>query len=469
MPRTPPGGGPLAVSPGQRRVCHTVTDFAQSGSRTLTPTDGVSLSEAMTSPATSPTENAVDPSVAADDRQARRTALTLSFAQALFGVATMTVMALGGLVGQMLSPDPGLATLPVSLMLVGVAISTAPASLLMQRYGRRPGFITGALLGATGGALACAAVLAGDFWLFCLGTHCIGYFMASAGYYRFAAADNASASFRPKAISWVLFGGLAAAIAGPWLILAADDLMAPVPFAGAFAMVSVMCLLTVAVVATVTDRAMAAPRSAQSVTDLDPASAARPLREILAQPRLIGAIGSGMVSYGMMSLVMTATPIAMFACNHGTDASTATIGWHVVAMYAPSLFTGQLVARFGRNAIIAVGLALLVGCAVVALSGITLAHFTVALVLLGLGWNFAYIGSTTLVTDCHRPSERGKVQAVNDTCVFCFTAFTSLMSGQLLAGVGGEGVNLAVFPAVALAVVLLTLLPRLARRPRHAA
>ncbi|MEL6422519.1 MAG: MFS transporter, partial [Pseudomonadota bacterium] len=373
------------------------------------------------------------------DRLARRNAVILSIGQALYGVNAIVVFTLGAILANQFATDKTLATLPVTTMVLGAALATAPGALAMHRYGRRAGFLSGALLGLLGAVIMLIAVYQRDFVLLCVGSFCNGIYMAFGQHYRFAAADTASEQLRPKVISWVLVGGMAGAVLGPQLIIATETLLAPVFYAGAFAACVGLSLISVVLLCF-----LDVPRP--STSPFGPGSG-RPLREILRQRPLRAAIAVGMVSYGMMNLVMTAAPLAMVAfCGHSVADATGVIQWHVLAMYAPSFFTGHLIARFGRDAVIVAGLVMLVGCAVTALSGITVMHFTLGLVLLGLGWNFAFIGATTKVTDFHTAEERGKVQAFNDLMVFGFVALASFTSGKLLFAAGWDGVNLTIFP-----------------------
>jgi len=394
-----------------------------------------------------------DTPLGVDDRLAGRNALLLSVTQALYGINAITVFTLAGILGSTFADDKSLATLPVTAMVLGAAISTAPGALMMHRIGRRPGFLIGAILGLAGSLIAVYAIYNQDFWLLCLGCHLNGYYMAFGQHYRFAAADTASAEFRPKAISWVLAGGIAGALLGPQLILSTTDLLAPVFFAGAFAACAAITVFAVVILLFLR---IPKPKSAA----YGPGSG-RPLLEILKQRPLRAAIAAGMASYGMMNLVMTAAPLAMVVFySHTVGDATGVIRWHVLAMYAPSFFTGHLIARFGRDRIIIVGLLCLVGCALTALAGVSVGHFTVGLVLLGLGWNFAFIGATTKVTDFHEPEERGKVQAFNDFMVFSCAAFASFMSGKLLFFTGWTGVNITIFPFVILTIWLVLVLSR---------
>ncbi|MDX1717516.1 MAG: MFS transporter, partial [Anderseniella sp.] len=285
-----------------------------------------------------------------------------------------------------------------------------------------------------------------DFWLFSFGTFLQGGYQAFSGYYRFAAADTASAAFKPKAISWVMIGGIAAATLGPMLVIVSRDYFAPVMFAGNFAAVAVLSVIAMAVLAF-----LDIPHTREDTSTSD----ARPLGVILRQPKLLVAILCGMMAYGMMNLVMTATPIAMVACGFTVDDSAWVIQWHALAMYIPSFFTGNLIARFGVEKVLAAGMALLAMAGAFGLAGIDYANFAIGLVLLGIGWNFGYIGGTALVTECYRPSEKNKVQAVNDFCVFATVATASLTSGKLLAAIGWSAVNVAVFPMVGLCLAAM--------------
>ena len=388
-----------------------------------------------------------------DDKMARRNALFLAVAQGCASFVGFTNISFGGLVGQTLSSDKLLATLSITTMMIGTFLATVPLGMIMQRFGRRAGFLLGAGFGIAGGLTCMHAINIGNFWLFCLGTHFCGYFQSSASYYRFAAADIASPQFRPTAISWSLAGGLLAAVAGPEILSRTDKLW--LPFAASFFAVAVSAAMAFALVTMVR-----IPRPVSTAG----APQGRPLLEIIRQPRFMAALAAGAVSFGMMNLVMTSTPLAMAACNFTHDDATGTIRWHVLAMYLPSFFTGSLIARFGRQPMALLGMVLLAGCGVVALSGVSLMQFSAALIALGLGWNFAYISATTMVTDCHTPEERGKTQAFNDLTVFGFVALTSYLAGRLMNSVGWEGVNLTVFPFVALAALLVIAMPYLGRR-----
>lgn len=385
------------------------------------------------------------------DRQAKRNAIVLAAAQAFYGVTIGVLVTIGGLVGQMLAPDGALATLPVTLMVVGTALSTITASWLMGRIGRRPGFMLGAGMAIIAALTSAYAVYEGNFALFCAASLMNGFYQAFAMFYRFAAADTASDAYKPKAIALVLAGGLVAAFVGPQVVIWTKDLYAPFLFVGCFiatAITNVMALVVLAL--------LNIPKPVRA----SHGQSGRPLKVLLAQPKLKAAIACGTISYGVMALVMHATPLAMLACNYGVTDAAIAIQWHVVAMYAPSFFTGHLIARFGQERVIFAGLGLLAACGAVALSGVTIAQFWLAMILLGVGWNFAFVGATAMVTECHRPEERARVQGFNDFCVFGFTAACSFLSGFLIDRLGWDGVNITLFPLVVAAGLLLLVLSR---------
>ena len=381
------------------------------------------------------------------DRLARRNAIVLALAQAFAGAQATIVFAAGGLAGYyLLGDDKSLATLPPSSFLIGTAIGTMPAALLMRRIGRRPGFLFGVFLGMLGGLLSMQAVLSGHFWMLCLGTGLSGIAASFGQQFRFAAADTASDDFKPKAISWVMAGGIAAGILGPQTSIIFRDYFDPIPFAGAF--LGQALLLCMAFVILLFLRIPKQPSVSET-------GGGRPVLTIIRQPRFIISALCAITSYAIMSFVMTAAPLAMVACNYSPTDAAHGIQWHVMAMFGPSFFTGHLIARYGKETIVSAGLVLLFGCAVVALSGVDLAHFFVALILLGLGWNFGFIGATAMVTECYRPEERAKVQGVNDFLVFGFVSCASLMSGKFLAWFGWEAINWTVIPFVVLCFGML--------------
>lgn len=379
------------------------------------------------------------------DTLARRNALVLAGAQALGGASPAIIISLGGIVGSQLVANQAFATVPVSLMQLGLATGVIPAAFLMRRLGRRNGYVVGALIGATGASIAAAGAAERLFWLFCFGTFLCGLYSSYVQSYRFAAADTASDSFRPRAISWVMIGGLLAGVIGPQSVYWTRDLTPAAPFAASFLAQGVLALLAIGVVL-----ALRAPPVKEAKS-----GGGRPLPEIMRQPKFIASVIAALVAYGLMSFVMTAAPIAMVACGHSVGEAALGIQWHVLAMYGPSFLTGRLIARFGKEKVTAFGLLLTALAAVVGLSGLSVAHFWITLILLGIGWNFGFIGATALVTDCYRPEERVKVQAANDFLVFGSVAVASFSSGGLLSAGGWTSVNWLVFPPVAIALALV--------------
>lgn len=379
------------------------------------------------------------------DRLAKRNALVLACAQSLGGASPAIIVSLGGMVGQTLAENKELATLPVSLLNLGLALGTIPAAMLMRRAGRRVGYMVGAGIGVLGGCLAAFGIVSMSFVLFCFGTLIAGLYGSFIQSYRFAATDAASDSFKPRAISWVMAGGLIGGIIGPQTVIWTMDLIETAPFAGAFIGHATLALLSMGIVSAL----KSAPVSAA------PKAGGRPLTEIMSQPRFIVAVVTGLVSYGLMSFVMTAAPLAMIGCGHPAGTAALGIQWHILAMFGPSFFTGRLIGRFGKAAVTAAGLILIAISAAIGLSGISVAHFWITLILLGIGWNFGFIGATALVTECYRPEERTKVQAANDFLVFGSVAIASFSSGKLLNAGGWESVNWLVFPPILIALVLL--------------
>ncbi len=386
----------------------------------------------------------------------KRNVLLLLASQALVQTGTVVIITAGGLAGHMLAANKSLATLPISALMIGTMIATIPASLMMGRYGRRAGFVLGALFGAAGAALAVAGLVQGSFWLFCLAHVFYGVNMGFAQFYRFAAADAASAEFKSRAISYVLTGGVIAAIAGPNLVSFTKDSAASGTFVASYAVIVILCLVAAALIIL-----LRIPPPVQEKVN----EPARPLSEIMRQPVFIVALVGAAVGYGVMNLAMTATPLAMAAHHHSIGETATVIQWHVLGMFVPSFFTGTLIARFGAPKIMLAGVALLAGHLAIALSGNEFLYYLSALTLLGIGWNFSYIGGTTLLTEAYRPSEKAKVQGVNDFTIFGTVVVTSLISGALLHGVGWVGVNLFAVPFLLLAGIAL-LLFMLRRRGR---
>ena len=380
------------------------------------------------------------------DQLARRNALVLAVAQAFAGANNTVIVTAGSIVGAMIAPDKGLATLPITFMVLGMWLGALPVGALAKIYGRRFALQIGTVFGTLAGLISCVGILQGSFALFLVGSFCGGLYAAAHQSYRFAAADTASESFRPKAVSWVLAGGLFAGLIGPQLIIVTKDFWAPYLFAATFlgqAAVAVLAGLVLTMVRIPKPTVQAAKASG------------RPLSEIVRTPRFLIAVMCGVASYATMNVVMTSAPLAMVDCGHSVTVAALGLQWHILAMYGPSFFTGSLILRFGVRTVVMAGLALLAISAIVAITGITVAHFWTTLILLGLGWNFAFIGATTMVTQCHRPEERNKVQAFNDFLVFGAMAVGSFASGKVLATAGWATVNEAVLPLVLGAALLL--------------
>lgn len=392
-----------------------------------------------------------------DQNLARRNIAVLSAAQALGAAGPPIVISLGGLVGQQLSRDPALVTLPVSLFNLGLALGTLPAAFTMRRYGRRTAYLLGASLGIAAGLVAALGIVMASFIVFCLGTFTAGLYAAYVQSYRFAATDAAEGALKARAIAWVMVGGLFAAIIGPQLVIWTRDAFPEAPFAGSFLSQAALALLAVPVLLL-----LRAPRRAVATGRHE---GGRPLGDILRSPRYMLAVAAGVASYGLMTFVMTAAPIAMVGHGHSVDHAALGIQWHVLAMFAPSFVTGHLMARFGKERVTAVGLLLIALAGMVALGGLDLFHFWVSLVLLGIGWNFGFIGATAMITDCHTPQERGKAQGANDFMVFGTVAAASFFAGTLLHASGWQTINWLIFPAVA--VILVPLVWQAARSTRE--
>ena len=391
---------------------------------------------------------------ASEDRRARANVRRLAAAQALAGANASVVFATGAIIGSTLSPDPALATVPISVFVVGQAAGTLPVGWLSRRHGRRAAFMAGGGCGALAGTVAATALLLQSLPLYCLATLFAGLYASAVQSFRFAAADGASAAFRPKALSFVMAGGVFAGVLGPQLVTWTMGLWPPYLFVASYGAQAVVALVATAVLSGVD-----LPRPAPA--DL---ARGRPLLAIIRQPRFVVAALCGVVSYTLMNLVMTSAPLAMRLCGLPLASSNWAIQWHIVAMYAPSFFTGGLIARFGARRVVAAGLLLTCAAAITGLSGLTAAHFSAGLVLLGLGWNFGFVGASSMVLDAHRPEERNKVQSFNDFLVFGTMAVGSFSSGQLLVTLGWGAVNWVVFPPVALALLALAASGLLLRR-----
>ena len=398
-----------------------------------------------------------------NDTRAKRNVAVLVMAQAILGAQMPMIFVIGGLAGGMLASNPCLATLPISFIVFG-SMTTAPwLSPLMQRNGRRFGFFIGAFAGAIGALISAYGLYTASFPILLSGSYFTGIYMSAQGFFRFAATDTASDAFRPKAISYVMAGGLLSAIIGPQLNKVVQDAYA-VPFLGSYLAVAALNLGGMLLFFF-----LDLPKGTNGAPTAVDAPVGRGRLELLREPRVMVAIICGMVSYALMNLVMTSTPLAVVGCGFDKNNANDIVSAHVLAMFVPSFFTGHLIARFGVERIVATGLVILAGAGVVALSGVTLTNFYAALILLGLGWNFGFIGATTMLAGAHRPEERGVVQGMNDMIVFGMVTIASLASGGLMNCSGGtavEGwtaVNLAMIPFLVLAGGSLIWL---ARQPR---
>jgi MFS family permease len=346
------------------------------------------------------------------------------------------------------------------MMVVGTWLGTLPMGMLAARFGRRSALQIGTLAGILSGLISCTAVLQGSFALFCLGAFCGGFYAAGHQSYRFAAADTASDAFRPKAISWVLTGGVIAAFIGANLVIATKDLWQPYLFAATYIAQSALAIVAGIVLAFTRFPTAQAKAKARA--------AGRPLMEIARTPRFIIAVICGVAAYALMNLMMTSAPLAMVDCGHSVNNAMLGTQWHMLGMFAPSFFTGGLIVRFGVERVVLTGLALTLVSAVVGLAGTSVWHFWIAVTLIGVGWNFAFIGATTIVTQCHRPEERYRVQSFNDFLIFGSMTISSFASGALLAQFGWTFVNGVVLPPVLIAAALLIWLTMRQRRMRPA-
>jgi len=373
----------------------------------------------------------------------KRNVLILAICQALYMTGTALMLTTGPLAGKILTPAPGWETLPLAAHHAGVMLATIPASQLMRRIGRRAGFMMATWFGVAGAILAGMAMLQGSFWLLCVGVCVIGWFNGFAIFYRFAAADTASEEFRPRAISWVMTGGLFAAFLGPELANFTKDLLSPVEFAGSY-----FALIGVYLISFVLLSGVKIPK----LTDEQRRSSGRPLLEILRQPRCAVAVIAAFVAYGVMALLMASTPLAMANCGFHFVDSKWVIQAHIIGMFAPSFFTGDIIRKFGVLNVILIGAVLNIVAVIAHLSGAEFENFIIGLLVIGVGWNFMFIGATTLLTETYRPEERAKVQGFNDFLIFATVAISALSSGQLLNAFDWQTVNYGVSPLICLAV-----------------
>lgn len=384
----------------------------------------------------------------------KRNVLLLASTQALFQTASVMVMTLSGLVGLELATNKSFATLPIAMMMVAAAATMIPASMLMQRFGRKAGFLLGTALGCAAGLTAAGAIWLHSFWLFVFANMLVGGYQGFAQYYRFAAADVASADFRSRAISWVIAGGVVAALAGPGIARVTQGI-GTVPFVAAYLALSAISVLALLIVTRI-----AIPPVVVSKAH----GPARPLWEIMRQPVFLTALIGSSVGYAVMVMVMTATPLAMQICGQSLGASATVIQWHVLGMFLPSFFTGNLIRRYGVLPIMGTGIMLLAGHVAVALTGIEFLHFLSGLILLGVGWNFLFIGGTTLLTEAYSPTERAKTQAAHDFLMFGAVSIASFSAGGLLNAWGWQSVNLTVLPFLGMAALAVAALAVMRRR-----
>ncbi len=395
-----------------------------------------------------------------DDARAKRNVLVLVAAQAILGAQMPMIFTIAGLAGSTLAPNPCLATLPITMTVLGSMLAATPVSAIMQKYGRRTGFMIGAGFGAIGGAIGAYGLFTANFYIFLLGALLTGVYMSNQGFYRFAATDTASDSYRPRAISYVMAGGLLSAVLGPQLVKVTADAMV-IPFMGTY-----LAVIAVNVIGSFLFLALDIPKPKAPAFG---APAGRSRAELLRDPVIAVAVICATVSYALMNLVMTSSPLAVVGCGFETNDAANVVSAHVLAMYAPSFFTGHLINRFGVERIVGIGLMILAGAGAVALMGVDLEHFYIALILLGIGWNFGFVGATTMLAGAHAPQERGRMQGMNDLLVFGGVTVASLSSGGLMNCSGGspqEGwmaVNLAMAPFLVLAggaLIWLVMRPR---------
>ena len=369
----------------------------------------------------------------------------LALGQALLITGNILLVSVTALIGQRIAPDLSLATLPVALQFLGLMSATLPAAHLMRWFGRKIGFLVGNLIGVGGAILAAAALANAHFTLFCISTFLLGLAIGVGQQYRFAAIEHCAPGLHPKAIGLVMGGGVLAAVLGPNLAIWAEHLSA-VDYLGAFYVLIGLYLLTTLLIAVL-------PLRPADIEEQQ--GEARAYRVLLRQPALVAAVTAGAIGYGVMVLVMTATPLAMASCGFAFGSTASIIQWHVLGMFLPSFFTGRLIARFGDMKIIQTGCLLLILCVLLNQLGVTYWHFWLALVALGVGWNFAFIGATTLLTHTYYPAEKAKVQGMNDFLVFGFSMLGALLSGHLQAALGWELLNLLMLPAIILAMGLV--------------
>lgn len=385
----------------------------------------------------------------------RKNVAVLAVCQGLLLINNSVLITVNALAGYALAPDKALATLPVTAYFVGSALTTLPLSFLMKRYGRRTGFTLGACCAIAGSLLCATAIFLANFWLLCAGVLILGAYFAAGQYYRFAAADAAAADFKSTAISLVLAGGIVGGFIGPETSKLTKDIVAGHAFAGPYFSLVVFALLSMLAM-----RWLAIP----VLSEAERRDAGRPIWKIAQQPAFVIAVLCGMIGYGVMNLLMTATPLAMVAREHPFGEAAFVIQWHLIGMFAPSFFTGTLIRRFGLMTVMLTGVVLNMACVGIAVSGVDVMHFWLSMTLLGVGWNFMFVGATALLTESHGPAERAKVQGMNDVAIFLTMVVSSLSSGALFSYQGWLTMNLSALPFLALAGAGLIWLA-LRRRP----
>ncbi|KAB2688480.1 MFS transporter [Brucella tritici] len=392
-----------------------------------------------------PAGASLEPSSPSQFDYARGNVARLTIAQALAGANSTVLYATGAIVGNMLAPSPALATLPISVFVVGMAACTLPSGMIAQRYGRRTAFLIGTASGILSGLIAALAIVLASFWLFSVATFFGGAYAAVVLSFRFAAADCVPAQKRPRALSFVMAGGVFAGVIGPQLVTYTMYIWMPHMFAATFVAQAAVAALSALVL-------LGVRLPTPTATEV---AGGRPLGVIARQPRFIIAVICGVVSYLLMNFLMTAAPLAMKMCGLSQESSNLGLQWHVIAMYAPSFFTGRLITRFGANSVVMVGLTLTGASAAVGLLGVDVAHFWLTLILLGIGWNFGFVGASAMVLECHRPEEKARVQSLNDFVVFGTMAFGSFLSGGLLTSYGWNAVLWLSFVPLAMAMIAL--------------
>ena len=386
-----------------------------------------------------------------EDKQAKQNVLVLIAAQAILGAQLPIIFVVGGLAGGQLAGNVCFATLPISLIVFG-SMTTAPwLSRFMHVYGRQAGFFLGTFSGAVGAAISAYGLFISSFTVFLVGSYLSGIYMTTQGFYRFAATDTASEQFRPKAISYVMAGGLLSAVLGPQLNTIVQDLSV-ITFLGSYVTIVVINLVGIFLFFL-----LRLPKQSSNVATNANLKPERSKRDLLRNPKILVAITCGMIAYSLMNLVMTSTPLAVIGCGFTKDNANDIVSAHVIAMYLPAFFTGQLIVKFGVGRIMGLGLIILAGAGIVALNGFGLFNFFGALILLGIGWNFGFIGATNLLTSSHSPDERGRVQGMNDAIIFGCVTIASLASGGLMNCTGGSAlvgwaaVNYAMVPFLLIA------------------